>query len=82
MLHTTVILLKIIKLSVTYQYQNVIKHSLISKIKNMSISIISDDTSDIGHHEQMSIVLRFFDDENNCPVEYFVTFYSICSIYF
>ncbi|XP_029340890.1 uncharacterized protein LOC115033069 [Acyrthosiphon pisum] len=40
--------------------------------KNKYVSIIADETSDCGHHEQMSIVVRFFDTSLNKPVEYFM----------
>ncbi|XP_050065097.1 uncharacterized protein LOC126554022 [Aphis gossypii] len=50
----------------------VLKNKLKSVIKNQQISIIADETSDIGHHEQLSIVVRYYDSIKNCPVEQFV----------
>lgn len=38
-----------------------LKNKLKSVIKNQQISIITDETSDIGHHEQLSIVVRYYD---------------------
>lgn len=37
--------------------------------------IMADETSDIGHHGQISIVIRYFDDDINMsrPVETFVS---------
>jgi hypothetical protein len=50
----------------------VLKNKLKSVIKNQQISIIADETSDTGHHEQLSIVVRYYDSIKNCPVEQFV----------
>lgn len=50
----------------------VIKNQLKLVIFNEQISIIADETSDVGHHEQLSIVVRFFDKVKNCPVEQFI----------
>ena len=36
---------------------------IISNIQSKPVSITSDDTTDMGHHEQMSIVVRYFDDD-------------------
>jgi len=47
------------------------------KIKN--ISIIDDETSNLEHYKQLSIVLRYFDDEKKCPVEQFVGMKRIMS---
>lgn len=33
------------------------------------ISILSDETSNVGHHEQLSIVLRYFDSNTNRLVD-------------
>ncbi|KAF0748674.1 zinc finger MYM-type protein 1-like [Aphis craccivora] len=57
----------------------VLKNQLKHKIENKKISIIADETSDLGHHEQLSIVLRYFDDEKKCPVEQFVGMKRIMS---
>lgn len=57
----------------------VLKNQLKHKIENRKISIIADETSDLGHHEQLSIVLRYFDDEKKCPVEQFIGMKRIMS---
>jgi len=36
---------------------NVVQRTITSQICNKPISIISDDTTDVGHHEQMSVVV-------------------------
>lgn len=51
---------------------NVMLRKISSMLKNKYVSIIADETSDCGHHEQMSIVVRFFDTSLNKPVEYFM----------
>jgi len=51
---------------------NVMKHKISSKIKNKLISVCADETSDVGHHEQMSVVVRFFDPSKNKPTEIFI----------
>lgn len=33
---------------------------------------MADETSDCGHHKQMSVIVRYFDDLINSSVEYFV----------
>lgn len=48
--------------------------------KNEKISIIADETSDVGHHEQLSIVVRFYDYLKNCPEEHFVCMKRLLSI--
>ncbi|XP_050064156.1 uncharacterized protein LOC126552999, partial [Aphis gossypii] len=45
---------------------------IISNVQSKPVSIISDDTTDMGHHEQMPIVVRYFDDDTFNPVERFV----------
>ncbi|XP_022170405.1 zinc finger MYM-type protein 1-like, partial [Myzus persicae] len=50
----------------------VIKRQLKDMILNEKVSLIADETSDIGHHEQLSIVLRYFNKQTKCPVEQFV----------
>ncbi|XP_025406720.1 uncharacterized protein LOC112680745, partial [Sipha flava] len=51
---------------------NVMKRKILSKIKNKLISACADETSDVGHHEQMSVVLRFVDPSKNKPTEIFI----------
>lgn len=50
----------------------VIKRQLKDMFVNEKVSIIADETSDIGHHEQLSIVVRYFNKLKNCPVEQFI----------
>jgi len=45
--------------------ENTMLFLIISNIQNKPVSIISDDTTDMGHHEQMSIVVRYFDDDKD-----------------
>jgi hypothetical protein len=59
---------------------NVIKNQFREKIRNQKISIIADETSDIGHHEQLSIVIRYFDNFKKYPVEQFICMKRITSI--
>lgn len=33
---------------------------------------MADETSDCGYHEQMSVIVRYYDDFINSPVEYFI----------
>lgn len=47
---------------------NYFQRKLSLLLQNKKISIISDETSDVGHHEQMSIVIRYFDSNLNKPV--------------
>jgi hypothetical protein len=39
------------------------KRQLQSTIVNKKVSIIADETSDCGHHEQLSIVVRYFETQ-------------------
>jgi hypothetical protein len=48
---------------------NVILQKIKFNVQNSSISILADETSDVGHHEQISIIIRYFDEEKNRPVE-------------
>lgn len=48
---------------------NVVFKQIKSSITNCKISIIADETSDVGHHEQLSIVIRYFDVQKNRPIE-------------
>jgi len=53
---------------------SIVLRKLSDKFQNKLVSIIADETKDCGHHEQMSVVLRFFDDETNSSVEHLVGF--------
>jgi hypothetical protein len=47
---------------------------------NKKISIIADDTSDCGHHEQETVVLRYYDDRTNMSVDNFVAIQRLMSV--
>jgi len=61
-----------------------IHNVLIKKVKadlqNVYVSILGDETSDVGHHEQLSIVIRYFDDQTNRPVETFLDLVRLVSV--
>ncbi|XP_022183530.1 zinc finger MYM-type protein 1-like [Myzus persicae] len=56
------------------------KRKLVSSLKNKKISIMADETSDCGHHEQMSVIVRYYDDIINSPVEYFVCMMQLTAV--
>lgn len=41
---------------------------------------MADETSDCGHHEQMSVIVRYCDDIINSPVEYFVCMMRLTAV--
>ncbi|KAL4113589.1 hypothetical protein QTP88_017193 [Uroleucon formosanum] len=61
-----------------------IHNVLIKKVKadlqNVYVSILADETSDVGHHEQFSIVIQYFDDQMNRPVETFLDLVRLVSV--
>ncbi|KAL4113669.1 hypothetical protein QTP88_017248 [Uroleucon formosanum] len=59
---------------------NVMKRTIQSKIKNRTVSIMADETSDVGHHEQMSVIIRYFDEEKCQPIEYFIGLQRLLSV--
>lgn len=59
---------------------NYFQKKLSVTLQNKKISVIADETSDIGHHEQMSIVIRYFDSNLNQPVEHFVCLQRLTSV--
>jgi len=59
---------------------NVVQRTITSQICNKPISIISDDTTDAGHHEQKSVVVRYFDMDLFVPVERFICLKRILSV--
>lgn len=59
---------------------NVIMRNIISSLNGKYMSLIADETSDCGHHEQMSIVIRFFGSSVNRPVETFVSLQRLTSV--
>lgn len=48
------------------------KRTILSKITNQHIYVCADETCDIGHHEQMSVVLQVFDSSKNQLIEIFI----------
>lgn len=44
---------------------SVLKRQLVLSLKNKKISIMADETSDCGHHEQISVIVRFYDESLN-----------------
>jgi len=50
----------------------VIKRQLKVALINEKVSIMADETSDVGHHEQLSVVIRYFDKFKNLPIEQFI----------
>jgi len=58
---------------------NIILRKISHSVQNKLVSIMTDETSDRGHNEQMAIVLRFFDDKVNTPVEYLVAIRRLTS---
>ncbi|XP_025199262.1 zinc finger MYM-type protein 1-like [Melanaphis sacchari] len=59
---------------------NYFKRKLALLLQNKKISIIADETSDVGHHQQMSIVIRYFDSILNKPVEHFVCLQRLTTV--
>ncbi|CAM5122470.1 unnamed protein product [Natator depressus] len=44
------------------------------------VSIIANDTTDCGHHEQMSIVVQYFNNEKHSPAEHFVSVQRLLTV--
>jgi len=59
---------------------NIILRKISHSVQNKLVSIMADETSDCGYHEQMAIVLRFFDDKVNSPVEHLVAICRLTSV--
>jgi len=51
---------------------NVMKRKIALNVCNKSVSVCTDETSDVGHYEQMAVIIRYFDDEKNKPVKTFI----------
>lgn len=58
----------------------VIKRQLKDILKNEKVSLMADETSDVGHHEQLSVVVRYFDKSKNKPIEQFVCMKRMMSV--
>ncbi|XP_008181241.1 uncharacterized protein LOC103308873 [Acyrthosiphon pisum] len=63
-----------------FSITQLMKRQLKDCIQDKKISLISDETSDLGHHEQLSIVIRYFDDTKCSAVEQFLTMKRIKSV--
>lgn len=50
---------------------NVIRRKISNEIRGKKVSIIADETSDVGHNEQISFVFRYYSPEKKGPVERF-----------
>ncbi|KAL4089624.1 hypothetical protein QTP88_024635 [Uroleucon formosanum] len=50
----------------------VIKRQLKVALINEKVSIMAYETSDVDHHEQLPVVIRYFDKFKNMPIEQFV----------
>lgn len=59
---------------------SVLKTQLVLSLKNKKISIMADETSDCCHHEQISVIVRFYDESLNKPVEYFVCMQRLTAV--
>ena len=59
---------------------NVMIKTITSNVENKFVSIIADETSDCGHYEQLSIVIRFFDEEKNEAVKQFIGLQRLVSV--
>lgn len=46
---------------------NVIFQKITDELRGKTVTIIADETSDLGHHEQLSVVIRHFSEEKNRP---------------
>lgn len=52
--------------------KNLVLRKIKDNVQNQPVSIMADETSDCGHHEQMSIVLRFCNQSTNLAVEHMI----------
>lgn len=59
---------------------NVVLKKIKSNMENSYISILADETSDVGHSEQLSVVIRYFDNEQNRPIEILVALKCMTSV--
>eukprot|EP00102_Acyrthosiphon_pisum_P024116 XP_016661326.1 PREDICTED: polyadenylate-binding protein-like [Acyrthosiphon pisum] len=60
--------------------KNVILRNIKNNLQNSFISIMADETTDVGHFEQLSIVFRYFDEKKNRPVETYITLKRMQSV--
>ncbi|KAL4112114.1 hypothetical protein QTP88_015962 [Uroleucon formosanum] len=59
---------------------NVLKRNIAAKLSNRTVSIIADETTDCGHYEQLSICVRYFDENENRPQELFIGLKKMSSV--
>ncbi|CAM5092019.1 unnamed protein product [Eretmochelys imbricata] len=59
---------------------NVVQQKILSSPHGKMVSIIANDTTDCEHHEQMSVVLQYFDNEKHSPVEHFLTVQRLLTV--
>lgn len=52
---------------------NVMFQEICKRLNGQQIAVMADETSDCGHIEQMAIVIRYFDDVENKPIELFIS---------
>ncbi|CAM4642659.1 unnamed protein product [Lepidochelys kempii] len=57
-----------------------VQQKIVSVLNGKMVSIIADDTTDCGYHEQMYIVVRYFDNEKHSPVEHFVSVLRLLTV--
>lgn len=69
-----------IKNDIIYSIHSVLLQELKHNIQQVPIAIIADETSDVGHHEQLSIVVRYFSPALNRPIETFVDVKRMLSV--
>lgn len=59
---------------------NVMIKTITLNIQNKFVSIIADETSDCSHFEQLSVVIRYFDEDKNEVLEQFIGLRRLVSI--
>lgn len=55
-------------------------YSIIQRVQGKNISLMCDETSDCSHHEQLSVVMRYFCDVKNRPVEVLLALERLTSL--
>lgn len=65
---------------IVFSIHKVLLKKIQSNLQNSYVSIIADETSDIGYEEQLSIVVRYFDPATNRPIESFITLKKMISV--
>ncbi|XP_060879141.1 uncharacterized protein LOC132951337 [Metopolophium dirhodum] len=71
-------------IDVLKKYDNVLANHLEKGALNAkylsNLSIMADETLDVGHHEQMSVIIRYFDEEKCQPMEHFIGLRRLLSV--